>query len=107
LTDAEHATSSLLTLASCHFATTTTAAFLKQPERSPACQTGKCPRGLSDAKVFAEFGIPTVNLSVGYQHEHTEFETLDYKAALETVMLLETVLENNMIHDYRRTRRNV
>jgi tripeptide aminopeptidase len=55
------------------------------------------PGGLSDAKVFAEFGIPSVNLSVGYQHEHTEFETLDYKAALETVLLLEAVFENNMI----------
>jgi tripeptide aminopeptidase len=55
------------------------------------------PGGLSDAKVFAEFGIPSVNLSVGYRHEHTEFETLDYKAALETVLLLEAVFENNMI----------
>jgi tripeptide aminopeptidase len=51
------------------------------------------PGGLSDAKFFAEFGIPSVNLSVGYEHEHTEFETLDYKAALETVLLLEAVLE--------------
>jgi tripeptide aminopeptidase len=49
--------------------------------------------GLSDAKFFAEFGIPSVNLSVGYEHEHTEFETLDYKAAFETVLLLETVFE--------------
>jgi tripeptide aminopeptidase len=55
------------------------------------------PGELSDAKIFAEFGIPTVNLSVGYEHEHTEFETLDYKAALETVLLLEAVFENNMI----------
>jgi tripeptide aminopeptidase len=55
------------------------------------------PGGLSDAKVFAEFGNRTVNLSVGYEHEHTEFETLDYKAALETVLLLEAVFENNMI----------
>jgi len=55
--------------------------------------------GLSDAKVFAEFGIPSVNLSVGYEHEHTEFETLDYKATLETVLLLETVFENNMISE--------
>jgi tripeptide aminopeptidase len=55
------------------------------------------PGRLSDAKLFAEFGIPFVDLSVGYEHEHTEFETLDYKAALETVMLLEAVFENNMI----------
>jgi tripeptide aminopeptidase len=53
--------------------------------------------GLSDAKVFAEFDIPSVNLSVGYEQEHTKFEILDYKATLETVVLLETVLENNII----------
>jgi tripeptide aminopeptidase len=53
--------------------------------------------GLSDAKFFAEFGIPTVNLSVGYQYEHTEEETLDYKAAFDTVILLETVLDQQLI----------
>jgi tripeptide aminopeptidase len=51
--------------------------------------------GLSDAKVFTHH--PSVNLSVGYAQEHTEFEMLDYKATLETVLLLETVFENNMI----------
>ncbi|WP_232509548.1 peptidase M42 family protein [Parageobacillus thermoglucosidasius] len=45
--------------------------------------------GLSDAKTFAEFGIPSVNLSGGYEHEYTELETLDCKAMLETVLLLE------------------
>ena len=53
--------------------------------------------GLSDAKVFASFGIPSVNLSVGYENEHTEDETLDCQAALETVLLLKTVFDQNWL----------
>ncbi|PLR98529.1 M20/M25/M40 family metallo-hydrolase [Bacillus sp. T33-2] len=48
------------------------------------------PGGISDAKVFSSFGIPSVNLSVGYQHEHTDLETLDYRATFETVLLVES-----------------
>lgn len=44
--------------------------------------------GLSDAKVFAEFGIPSVNLSAGYLHEHTDSETVNYKATYETYLLV-------------------
>ncbi|WP_114167128.1 M20/M25/M40 family metallo-hydrolase [Exiguobacterium sp. TNDT2] len=44
--------------------------------------------GSSDAKVFAEFGIPSVNLSVGYQHEHTDQEEVDVQATLDTIRLL-------------------
>jgi tripeptide aminopeptidase len=55
------------------------------------------PGGLSDSKVFAEFGIPAVNLSVGYEHEHSEWETLDYRATLDTTILLETVLDQQLI----------
>lgn len=29
------------------------------------------PGGLSDAKIFSEYGIPSVNLSVDYKNEHT------------------------------------
>jgi tripeptide aminopeptidase len=53
--------------------------------------------GSSDAKIFAEHGIPSVNLSVGYQNEHTDDETLDYKATLETIHLLETVFDRQLI----------
>ncbi|MDQ0337421.1 hypothetical protein J2S00_000191 [Caldalkalibacillus uzonensis] len=53
--------------------------------------------GLSDAKVFAEKGIPSVNLSVGYMNEHSKEETLDYRAAYETAKLIESVLHHNLI----------
>ncbi|MED1603279.1 M20/M25/M40 family metallo-hydrolase [Alkalihalophilus marmarensis] len=53
--------------------------------------------GSSDARVFAEYGIPSVNLSAGYLHDHTDFETLDYKAAYETMLLVESVLHQQFI----------
>ncbi|WP_158299205.1 M28 family peptidase [Paenibacillus antri] len=56
------------------------------------------PGGSSDAKVLAtEFGIPSVNLSAGYRHEHTSSETVDYLATYQTVKLIECVLHRNMI----------
>lgn len=45
--------------------------------------------GSSDAKVFAGFGIPSVNLSVGYLHEHTDAEQLDFQSTLDTIRLLD------------------
>lgn len=54
--------------------------------------------GSSDAKIFAQkFGIPSVNLSAGFQNEHTEAETVDYVASYETVKLIETVLHQQLI----------
>ncbi|WP_138418309.1 M20/M25/M40 family metallo-hydrolase [Aquibacillus sediminis] len=53
--------------------------------------------GLSDARSFAEKGIPSVNLSAGYMHEHTDAETVDYKATFETVKLIETALHERLI----------
>jgi len=53
--------------------------------------------GLSDAKIFAEFGIASVNLSIGYRDEHTDFEEVDYCATFETVVLVETVLSHRLI----------
>jgi len=53
--------------------------------------------GSSDARVFAEQGIPTVNLSVGYYNPHTDDEMLDCRAALQTVLLLEKVLNEQFI----------
>jgi tripeptide aminopeptidase len=46
------------------------------------------PGGISDAKVFAEYGIPSVNLSAGYQNEHKETEIVDNKSTFETVLLV-------------------
>jgi len=57
--------------------------------------------GSSDALVFArKFGINTVNLSVGYENEHTWEETLDYVAAYETSVLIETVLDRQLIEKW-------
>ena len=55
------------------------------------------PGGVSDALVFAEFGIPSVNLSAGYQNEHKSTETVDYKSTFETVLLVESVLHHQLI----------
>ena len=55
------------------------------------------PGGISDAMVFAEYGIPSVNLSAGYQNEHKETETVDYKSTFETVLLVESVLHHQLI----------
>jgi tripeptide aminopeptidase len=55
------------------------------------------PGGISDAMVFAEFGIPSVNLSAGYQNEHKVTETVDYKSTFETVLLVESVLHHQLI----------
>ncbi len=47
-----------------------------------------CQGGISDALTFAEHGIPSVNLSCGYQHEHTEFEELHWPSALDCAVLI-------------------
>ncbi|SIS60174.1 M20/M25/M40 family metallo-hydrolase [Salimicrobium flavidum] len=52
-------------------------------------------RGSSDARVWAEAGIETVNLSVGYRNEHTVAETLNVDACLETVELVKRLLREN------------
>lgn len=49
-----------------------------------ACTTG----GSSDARIWASRGVQTVNLSVGYQMEHTDDETLDVDACYETVNVM-------------------
>jgi tripeptide aminopeptidase len=53
--------------------------------------------GISDAMVFAEYGIPSVNLSAGYKNEHKETETVDYQSTFETVLLVESVLHHQLI----------
>lgn len=56
--------------------------------------------GSSDAKLFALRAIPAVNLSVGYLHEHTDFEQVDFAATLETVRLVETLLHHRLLERY-------
>jgi tripeptide aminopeptidase len=59
------------------------------------------PGGIGDAMVFAEYGIPSVNLSAGYQNEHKETVTVDYKSTFETVLLVESVLHHQLIKQNR------
>jgi tripeptide aminopeptidase len=59
------------------------------------------PGGISDAKVFASYGIPSVNLSVGYMNEHTDFETVDYMASYETVKLVEAILHWGLTEKFK------
>lgn len=44
--------------------------------------------GSSDTRIWAENGIQSVNLSVGYMNEHTDDETLDVEACYNTLKLL-------------------
>lgn len=54
-----------------------------------ACTNG----GSSDTRIWAEHGIQSVNLSVGYQSEHTDDECLDVAACYETAKLVKGVFE--------------
>ncbi len=47
--------------------------------------------GSSDTRIWAQNTIQSVNLSVGYQNEHTEEETLDVEACYNTLKLVEGV----------------
>jgi tripeptide aminopeptidase len=54
--------------------------------------------GSSDTRVLSEkFGIPSVNLSAGYRHEHTEREMVDYLSTYQTTKLIESVLHHQLI----------
>jgi len=50
--------------------------------------------GSSDTRIWAEHGIQSVNLSVGYQFEHTNDEILDVYACYQTCKLVESALSN-------------
>jgi putative aminopeptidase FrvX len=52
------------------------------------------PGGSSDTGIWALHGIQSVNLSVGYQHEHTKNESLDVKACFQTALLLIAFFEH-------------
>ena len=47
--------------------------------------------GSSDTRIWAQHGIQSVNLSVGYQYEHTSREELDLDDAFATANLLKKV----------------
>ena len=49
--------------------------------------------GTSDLRVWAAAGIPSVNLSIGYQNEHTDQEELDLRAWERSLSLVLGALE--------------
>jgi tripeptide aminopeptidase len=49
--------------------------------------------GSSDTRIWASYCIQSVNLSVGYQNEHTASETLDVNACYHTLELLLAVFK--------------
>jgi putative aminopeptidase FrvX len=63
--------------------------FFENVARDKGFHGWKCtPGGSSDTRIWASHGIQSVNLSVGYKHEHTENESLDSKACYQTTKLL-------------------
>jgi Acetylornithine deacetylase/Succinyl-diaminopimelate desuccinylase and related deacylases len=50
--------------------------------------------GLSDAVTFAKYGIPSVNLSAGYEYEHTAQEYVNVRYCKDTVRLIVQSLTN-------------
>ncbi|MGL6101662.1 MAG: M20/M25/M40 family metallo-hydrolase, partial [Exiguobacterium acetylicum] len=61
-------------------------------------QLGRTPRllhsgGGSDANVIAGFGIPTVNLAVGYEDIHTTNEKMPIEELVKTAELCVTLVD--------------
>jgi len=52
------------------------------------------PGGSSDTAIWASHGIQSVNLSAGYDFEHTDMEQLDVQANYEAYEFLLTLIEN-------------
>ena len=65
------------------------------------------PGGSSDTAVWASHGIQSVNLSAGYNFEHTEREQLNVEANYETYEFLMTLIENARVLYQRVIRRRV
>jgi tripeptide aminopeptidase len=69
--------------------------FIEELAESKGLGDWKCTKGgSSDTRIWARHGIQGVNLSVGYQQEHTCKETLDTEATYNTLKLLMGVFEN-------------
>lgn len=57
--------------------------------------------GISDATTFSELGVNSVNLSAGYQNEHTDKESLYFPAMKDTVNLILQALA--LVNDFAGT----
>ncbi len=68
--------------------------FIEQVAKEADLTDWKCTQGgSSDTIIWASHGIQSINLSVGYYHEHTDAECLDIRACYKTTQLLRMFLE--------------
>lgn len=68
--------------------------FIEETAKEAGLSGWKCKAGgSSDTRIWASYGIQSVNLSVGYAHEHTSSETLDIEACYQTVKLVDKYFE--------------
>lgn len=69
--------------------------FVEEVAQLQGLEGWKCTiGGSSDTRIWAYYGIQSVNLSVGYQNEHTDAESLDTDACYNTLQLLMGILKN-------------
>lgn len=69
--------------------------FIADTARAAGLQGWKTVAGgSSDTRIWASHGLQSVNLSIGYQNEHTENEMLNVEACFNTVELVLAVLRN-------------
>ncbi|EMI09979.1 M20/M25/M40 family metallo-hydrolase [Anoxybacillus gonensis] len=86
--------------------------FFEQVARDIGLTHWTCTAGRSsDTRIWAEHGIQSVNLSAGYDREHTDDEILNTDACYGTVQLIQAVLNqwrdfSTMLRDLRRGDRN-
>lgn len=70
--------------------------FIEEIAKVKGLEGWKCTKGgSSDTRIWTSHGIQSVNLSVGYQNEHTSGETLDVEACYQTYELLCGIFENS------------
>ncbi|MFZ3588885.1 M20/M25/M40 family metallo-hydrolase [Bacillus sp. DJP31] len=70
--------------------------FIEETAINRGLSGWKCTKGgSSDTRIWAAHGIQSVNLSVGYQREHTSEETLDTDACYNTLELLIGVFQQS------------
>lgn len=69
--------------------------FIEEKAKKAGLENWKCTSGgSSDTRIWASYGIQSVNLSVGYINEHTSKEMLDIESCYNTVKLVNAVFED-------------
>jgi putative aminopeptidase FrvX len=82
--------------------------FIEQAAIEAGLSGWKCTQGgSSDTRIWAGHGIQSVNLSVGYNYEHTDAEYLDIQACYGTVQVIQSFLGKGqelrrVLHNIRR-----